>query len=138
MKIRILFSFALSFLAVAAAIGQNVSARTNEFEVDFSDPATLAYTTIPVINWVSPVAETNYAQEMKFKIEIEIQSDKPIKNVTIFIKESELTASRGMTTVKPEAGQEKYPFLSVGAYPGSHCELISPYEPLPNLQFASR
>ena len=106
MKVRILFSFALSLLAVATAIAQNVSARTNEFEVDFSDPAKLAYTTIPVINWVSPAAETNYAQEMKFKIEIEIQSDKPIKNVTIYIKESELTASRGMTTVKPEAGQE--------------------------------
>jgi hypothetical protein len=106
MKIRILFFFVLSFLVVAAAMGQNVSARTNEFEVDFSDPAKLAHTTIPVINWVSPEAETNYAQEMKFKIEIEIQSDKPIKNVTIYIKESELTASRGMTTIKPEAGQE--------------------------------
>jgi hypothetical protein len=106
MKIRILLSFALSFLAVTAAIAQNVSARTNEFEVDFSNPAKLAYTTIPVINWISPEQETNYAQEMKFKIEIEIQSDKPIRNVTIYIKESELTASRGMTTIKPEAGQE--------------------------------
>jgi hypothetical protein len=106
MKIRILLSIALSFLGMAASIAQNVSARTNEFEVDFSDPKKLAYTTIPVINWISPEQETNYAQEMKFKIEIEIQSDKPIKNVTIYIKESELTASRGMTTIKPEAGQE--------------------------------
>jgi hypothetical protein len=31
-----------------------------------------------VINWISPEQETNYAQEMKFKIEIEIESDKPI------------------------------------------------------------
>ncbi|HET7180107.1 MAG TPA: caspase family protein, partial [Chryseosolibacter sp.] len=101
-----LLSIALLFLGVAATIAQNVSARTNEFEVDFSDPKNLAYTTIPVINWISPEQETNYAQEMKFEIEIEIESDKPIKNVTIYIKESELTASRGMTTIKPEAGHE--------------------------------
>jgi hypothetical protein len=106
MNIKILFSFVLSILNVAMLQAQNVSTRTNEFEVDFSDPKKLVYTTIPVINWISPVPETNYAQEMKFKIEIEIQSDKPLKNVTIYIKENELTASRGMTTVKPEAGQE--------------------------------
>ncbi|HEX8041874.1 MAG TPA: caspase family protein [Chryseosolibacter sp.] len=107
MKIRILFSFVLSLLSVALAMAQNVSTRTNEFEVDFSDPKKLMYSTIPVINWISPAQETNYAQEMKFKIEIEIQSEKPIKNVTIYIKESELAASRGMTTIKPEPGHEQ-------------------------------
>jgi len=85
---------------------QNVTTRTNEFEVDFSDPKKLAYTTIPVINWISPVAETNYAQEMKYKIQIEIDSDKPLKNITIYIKENEATASRGMTSIRPEPGQE--------------------------------
>jgi hypothetical protein len=106
MKITFFFSFVLSILSIATLMAQNVSTRTNEFEVDFSDPKKLVYTTIPVINWISPVPETNYAQEMKFKIEIEIQSDKPLKNITIYIKENELTASRGMTTVKPEPGQE--------------------------------
>jgi hypothetical protein len=85
---------------------QSISTRTNEFEVDFSDPKKLAYTTIPVINWISPVPETNYVQEMKFKIQIEIQSDKPIRNITIHIKENEGTSSRGMTTIMPEPGQE--------------------------------
>ncbi len=107
MKIRILFSFVLSLLGVVLAMAQNISTRTNEFEVDFSDPKKLMYSTIPVINWISPVQETNYAQEMKFRIEIEIQSDKPIKNITIYIKENELAASRGMTTIKPEPGQEQ-------------------------------
>lgn len=106
MKTRFFLSFVLSVFSIALLMAQNVSTRTNEFEVDFSDPKKLVYTTIPVINWISPVPETNYAQEMKFKIEIEIQSDKPIKNITIYIKENELTASRGMTTVKPEPGQE--------------------------------
>ena len=106
MKTRLFLSFVLTTLGMTTLMAQNVSTRTNEFEVDFSDPKKLMYTTIPVINWVSPVPETNYAQEMKFKIEIEIESEKPLKNITIFIKESELTASRGMTTVKPEPGQE--------------------------------
>lgn len=94
------------FLASISISAQNITTRTNDFEVDFSDSKKLVNTTIPVINWISPVPETNYTQEMKFKIQIEIQSEKPLKNITIYIKENETTASRGMTTVKPEAGQE--------------------------------
>lgn len=85
---------------------QNVSTRTSEFEVDFSDPKKLMYSTVPVVNWISPLQETNYSQEMKFKIQIEIESDKPLKNITIYIKENETTSSRGMTSVKPTPGQE--------------------------------
>lgn len=93
-------------LSPALLQAQNLNTRTNDFEVDFSDPKKLVNTTIPVINWIAPVPETNYAQEMKFKISIEIESDKPLKNIIIYIKENETTSSRGMTTVKPEAGQE--------------------------------
>lgn len=107
MKIRIFLSFGLSLLSITMLMAQNVSTRTNEFEVDFSDPKKLMYSTIPVINWISPVPETNYAQEMKFKIEIEIESDKPLKNITIYIKENEVTSARGQTSIKPEAGQER-------------------------------
>ena len=62
---------------------QNVATRTNEFEVDFTDPKKVVATTIPVINWITPVAETTYAQENKYKIVFEIQSATPIKNITI-------------------------------------------------------
>ncbi len=72
MKCRILLPCVLSVLSMSALTAQNVSSRTNEFEVDFSDPKKLVYTTIPIINWVSPIPETNYAQEAKYKIEIEI------------------------------------------------------------------
>lgn len=106
MKKKILLSFVSMLATMCILMAQNVTTRTNEFEVDFSDPKKLAYTTIPVINWISPVPETNYVQEMKFKIQIEIESDKPLKNITIYIKENETTASRGMTSIKPEAGQE--------------------------------
>jgi hypothetical protein len=101
-------SFALVLLLCSPLLvaGQNVTTRTNDFEVDFSDSKKLVNTTIPVINWIAPVPETNYAQEMKFKIQIEIESDKPLKNITIYIKENETTSSRGMTTVRPDPGQE--------------------------------
>lgn len=98
--------FMMPVLCMTTLMAQNVITRTNEFEVDFSDPKKLAYTTIPVINWISPVPETNYAQEMKFKIQIEIESDKPIKNITLYIKENDQATTRGMTSIKPEAGQE--------------------------------
>jgi hypothetical protein len=106
MKSRILLSFVLTCLCTGSLIAQNVSTRTNEFEVDFSDPKRLVTTTIPVVNWITPIAETNYAQENKYKIRVEIESDRPIKNITIYVKEDEGSASRGMTSVKPEVGQE--------------------------------
>jgi hypothetical protein len=105
MKSRSFLSFAL-FLGATSLMAQNVSTRTNEFEVDFSDPKKLVNTTIPVINWVTPIAETNYAQENKYKIKVEVESDKPIKSITIYLKEDEAAASRGMTSMKPDAGQE--------------------------------
>lgn len=95
------FSLVLTILSAAVAVAQNVSTRTNDFEVDFSDPKKLAYTTIPVINWITPVQETNYAQENKFKIRVEIDSDKPIKNIIINVKESEQSASRGSSAIQP-------------------------------------
>lgn len=93
-------------LSPALLLAQNVTTRTNDFEVDFSDSKKLVNTTIPVINWISPVQETNYSQEMKFKIQIQIESDKPLKDIIIYIKENETTSSRGMTSIRPEPGQE--------------------------------
>jgi hypothetical protein len=106
MKSRILLSFVLALMCTGSLVAQNVSTRTNEFEVDFSDPKKLLTTTIPVVNWITPIAETNYAQENKYKIRVEIESDRPIKNITIYVKEDAGSASRGMTSVKPELGQE--------------------------------
>jgi hypothetical protein len=87
---------------------QNVSTRTNEFEVDFSDPNKLVNSTIPTINWVTPVAETNYAQESKYKIKVQVESQTAIKAVTLAIKESLLSASRGVQITQPSTEEEKH------------------------------
>ena len=103
-------SFLLTLLMVGVlhVHAQNVSTRTNEFEVDFSDPAKLVTTTIPVINWVTPVAESNYAGEAKYKIKFEIESSTPLKNISIIIKENAESVSRGMQSITPATEAEKF------------------------------
>lgn len=104
------YQLALAMFVVGfTTAAQNVSTRTNEFEVDFSKSKQYATTTIPVINWITPVAETTYAQENKYKIKFEIESDKPIKTVTITIKEGMESASRGVQTFQPDPSQNLNP-----------------------------
>jgi Caspase domain len=106
MKRNVSATLAMIVLSVTHVMAQNVSARTTEFEVDLSDPKKQMVSTVPSINWILPVPEMNYSQESKFKIKLDVESDRQIKDVVIFVKESEATASRGQTSVKPEAGQE--------------------------------
>ncbi|MBI1768725.1 MAG: caspase family protein [Bacteroidetes bacterium] len=87
---------------------QNVSTRTNEFQVDFSDPKKLANAVIPVINWITPTAESNYTGEQKYKIKFEIESSTPLKNIQITIKEAPESASRGMINIQPATEEEKH------------------------------
>ncbi|HTH58410.1 MAG TPA: caspase family protein [Cyclobacteriaceae bacterium] len=104
---KLLF-FLICFEAGFNLSAQNVSTRTNEFEVDFSDPKKLANSVIPVINWITPTAETNFAGEQKYKIKFEIESATPIKNITITIKESAESVSRGMLNIQPATEEEKH------------------------------
>ena len=100
--------FVLTMLIALQTRAQNVSTRTNEFEVDFSDPAKLVTTTIPVINWITPVAESNYTGITKYRIKFEIESNAPIKNISIIIKESPESALRGMLNIEPATEAEKH------------------------------
>ena len=44
-------------LAVTSADAQSVTSRTNDFEIDFSDPKKLVKSTVPTINWIIPAIE---------------------------------------------------------------------------------
>jgi hypothetical protein len=112
----------LCAISSVTGFGQNVSTRTNEFEVDFSDPTKLVTSTIPVINWVYPVAETTYAQENKYKIKFEISSNTPIRNITISIKEGINAASRGTQTFQPDPSTNMNPSVekSLTLLPGEN------------------
>jgi Caspase domain len=100
-----IFQTLVFVLMSAVAVAQNVATRTNEFEVDFADPKRVVSSTIPVINWITPVAETTYQQENKYKIKFEIESATPIKNITISIKDGVDAAARGSQVVQPDASQ---------------------------------
>jgi hypothetical protein len=91
----------LSF-AVMSVWAQNVSTRTNEFEVDYSDPKKVVNSTVPTIHWVTPIAETNYAQENRYSIKFEVESSISIKSISISIKETLQAASRGIQSILPK------------------------------------
>lgn len=105
MKTKGLFYLIFATLAFSS-FGQTVSTRTNDFEVDFSDPTRLVNTTIPVINWITPMTETNYVQEGKYKIKFEIESTTPVKNIIISIKETAESATRGSMSIQPEGNDQ--------------------------------
>ena len=98
----------LCLMASVSMHGQNVSSRTNEFEVDFSNPAKLVTSTIPVINWISPTAETNYVADTKYKINFTIESNVALKNIIISVKENAASQSRGMMSIVPATEEEKH------------------------------
>lgn len=94
---------------VLTAIGtsaQTVTTRTNEFEVDFSDPKKLVSTTVPVINWITPIAETTFAQEGRFNIKVDVSSSTPLKTIVISLKETAESTARGSQAIKPEAAEQ--------------------------------
>ncbi len=106
MKRNILYIAALFFGLVSNVQAQNVITRSSEFEVDFSNPAKLVNTTVPVINWQVPIPEISYVQNSKFKIKLEVVSSSALKGVTINVKQSVETASRGTMTIQPATPQE--------------------------------
>jgi hypothetical protein len=87
---------------------QNVSTRTSEFQIDLSDPNKKINSTIPVVSWITPTAESNYSGEQRYKIKFEIESGAPIKNIQIIIKESPESSSRGMLSIEPSTEEEKH------------------------------
>lgn len=108
MKYRISFGVLLMVAVFTRLLAQNVSSRTNEFDVDFSNPQALVTTSIPVISWITPVAESNFATESKYKIKVEVESAVPIKSITIQVKDGEATAVRGAQTIEPVTEAEKH------------------------------
>jgi len=105
MQTKIVLTLLLITGVLSTMQSQNVSSRSTEFEVDFSDPSNLVTTTVPVINWAIPIPETSYVQDAKFKIKFQVESSSPLKNVTISIKQTLETASRGSLAVQPKEGE---------------------------------
>lgn len=102
MKTINVFCFFCLLLVGALTHAQNVSSRSQAFEVDLSDPKRVINSAIPTVSWILPIPETNYVQEAKFKISFEVQSAAAIKGVTINIRENELASTRGSLPLEPK------------------------------------
>jgi hypothetical protein len=102
---QLILSVLLTGATIANVWGQNLSTRSSEFEVDFSDPKKLVNSTVPIINWAIPIPETSYVQASKFKIKVDVQSASPLKGVTINIKQTAETASRGSQMIQPTGAE---------------------------------
>jgi hypothetical protein len=89
-------------LMAGVALAQNVSSRSQTFELDLSDPKKGVNSTVPAITWITPVPETNYAAEPKFKISFEVESAAALKTITVNIRENELAATRGSLALEPK------------------------------------
>lgn len=85
---------------------QNVSSRTEKFVVNTKNP--VASSTVPMITWMTPVPEISYSQEPRYKIKFVVETTSPIKSITISIRESLETASRGSMTIQPEEAEKMY------------------------------
>ena len=106
MKTRIGLGLFVLLATTLLTHGQNVSSRSNEFEIDVSNPTKLVNSIIPTVNWITPTAETNYAQEPKFKIKFEVISTTALKTITISIKSVLEAASRGSQSILPEEAEK--------------------------------
>ncbi len=98
-----IFLTALAFSGSVAA--QNVSSRTEKFEISTKNPVV---STVPIVNWMTPIPEISYSAEARYKIKFVVETTTPIKGITVTIRESLLTAPRGSMTVKPDEAQKLY------------------------------
>ncbi len=108
MKAKTKIILTLVFVAGMCSLvsAQNVITRSSEFEVDFSDPKKLVTTTVPVINWAIPIPETSYVQESKYKIKLDVESSTPLKGITVNIKQTAETESRGSLNIQPKENEK--------------------------------
>ncbi|MCB0486833.1 MAG: caspase family protein [Cyclobacteriaceae bacterium] len=94
-------------LSVSFAFAQNVTSRSNEFVVDYSNPAKLVESSfVPTITWIAPLAENLYSESTKVRIAFEAACKKRIKSVTMALKESAESEIKGASVTTPQPGEE--------------------------------
>lgn len=90
------------------AFAQNVSSRSNVFELDINASKKLANSSVPAIIWQAPIPEISYTQEQRFKIKFTVEASTEIKKVSINIKDYNTNEKRGTLVLLPEEGQKKF------------------------------
>lgn len=99
MKNNIILLLALS-LCFAHAKAQKLTVRSQEFALNLSEPGSRR-TDVPLLTWTSPLPDVNYTQAERVRVEFEVLCERPIESVTLLLRDSSNTYTRGQTTVVP-------------------------------------
>jgi len=96
------------FCAVLAeeARGQNLTNRTQDFTVDFSDAKNLKNSSVPKIRWLAPLNEVFMLKEDRLAISFEVESRDAIKHVNISLREQGQAETRGSQMITPRPEQK--------------------------------
>lgn len=89
-------------LIAIIAHSQNVSSKSNETTLDFSDPKASFNSSIPKIKWITPESEISFLKEGRIQITATIESKHELKSISLQIIEKETRESRGTTQIKLE------------------------------------
>lgn len=88
-----------------ATFSQSVSAKSNNFSVDLTDPKNLKNTSVPIITWIMPLNETVFHREGKLPVRVSIQSPVAIKIVGVSIRDKNQGESRGNMVITPKESE---------------------------------
>jgi len=90
----------LLLLLCTSAAAQNVTTRTNQFEVNLADPGKTINSTIPVVGWIAPEAETTFLHGAEYVVKFVVESPAAITAVTISIKATPDAEPKVSQTIK--------------------------------------
>jgi len=99
----------ISLLVVTGGLvhAQNVSSRSKEFVINYTDPTKLVESSyVPTITWAEPIAENLYTESTKIRFKFDAECKKPLKAVTMSLKESEESEVKGASRITPHEGEE--------------------------------
>lgn len=85
--------------AFVTAQAQNFSSRGNTMLLDYSDPKTSLNSTLPSIEWQTPLNETVFLKEGKLTIELTIESKTPLSTIQLLIRDQATGEVKGTSTI---------------------------------------
>ena len=88
------------FLCIEKSTAQNITTKTNEVSLDFSDPKKSYASSIPKISWNAPENETSFLKEGKINIAASIEAKHTLKSVTLTILDKTNNKVVGTSQVK--------------------------------------
>src|ERR1044071_3209494 len=94
-----------------AAVAQDVTNRTNQYELDLADPSKKINSTFPIVNWIAPNDETTFLHGNEYVVKFAVESSSAITNVTISIKPAPDAAPKVSQSIKFEPTENLRPTI---------------------------